>query len=72
MYENMPQELSKEPANELNEKIQVIAENVILRKSPTTSSSILKVLAKNRFCITWKMWKKFKIPIAFSDLGAIM
>ena len=49
LYENMPKELSKEPLEkkELNEKVKVIGDNVILRQSPTTSGTILSVLAKN-------------------------
>ncbi len=49
IYENMPKELSKEPANkiELNEKVKVLGDNVILRQNPTTSSTILSVVAKN-------------------------
>jgi len=49
LYENMPKELSEEPANEieLNEKVKVLGDNVILREKPTISSTILAVIAKN-------------------------
>lgn len=49
LYENMPKELSKEPVGEveINEKVKILGDNVILRQSPTTSGVILSVLAKN-------------------------
>ena len=52
VYENMPISLSKEPGtlnteSNLNEKVQLTGDNVILRSSPMTSGSIIAVLKKN-------------------------
>jgi len=52
VYENMPVALSQEPGtlnteSNLNEKVQLTGDNVILRSSPTTSGSIIAVLKKN-------------------------
>lgn len=48
MYENMPKALSEEPSNtiDLNEKVQINASNVNVRKEPTTKSNIIATLAK--------------------------
>ena len=51
LYENMPAALSSEPkgsntVTNLNEKVQVNASNVRVRKTATTSGSILETLAK--------------------------
>ena len=52
VYENMPITLSLEPdalntESNLNEKVQLTGDNVILRNSPTTSGSVLAILSKN-------------------------
>ena len=54
VYENMPNALSAEPKDVvlntqtgLNEKVQLIGDNVILRSKPTTSGSVLNILKKN-------------------------
>lgn len=51
VYENMPVELSAEPSATIivktEEKVKINASNVRVRKSATTSSSILATLAKN-------------------------
>ena len=52
VYENMPVNLSLEPGtinteSNLNEKVQLTGDNVILRSSPTTSGNIIAVLKKN-------------------------
>jgi len=53
VYENMPKTLSAEPKDivlntqtGLNEKVQLTGDNVILRKTPTTSGQVLATLKK--------------------------
>ena len=52
VYENMPVTLSAEPGtlntqSNLNEKVQLTGDNVILRSRPTTSGNIIAILKKN-------------------------
>ena len=52
MYENMPITLALEPGtlntqSNLNEKVQLTGDNVILRSSPTTLGNIISILKKN-------------------------
>lgn len=54
LYENMPKALSVEPkdivlntVSNLNEKVQLTGDNVILRSKPTTSATNLSTLKKN-------------------------
>jgi len=56
VYENMPLALSKEPENlntqtNLNEKVQLTGDNVLLRSEPTTSGNILAKLKKHTIAI---------------------
>ena len=52
VYENMPITLSQEPGTlntevNLNEKVQLTGDNVILRSTPSTSGSIITILKKD-------------------------